>query len=100
MTASVQLWRDHEDTVRELWWCALAAEDWLWDRWKDESETILDARDQARERRAFWRQFDNPESPPSLSGLPEAGDWDDPFASTSWQECRETDLDLVLDFVW
>ena len=32
LTSAVQIYRDHEDTVRELWWCGRAATEWLCDR--------------------------------------------------------------------
>ena len=76
LTSSVQMYRDHEDTVRELWWCGRAATEWLGDRRakqiQRETERLERTRGRAklaRElwRRRYWRNMINPESPPSSS---------------------------------
>ena len=43
MTASVQLFRDHEEIDQELWMCGRAATEWLGDRWAAEVQKELAA---------------------------------------------------------
>ena len=67
LTSSVQMYRDHEETVRELWWCGRAATDWLGDRMIARVTREIEAKERARDRARYWRSVINPESPPSPS---------------------------------
>ena len=67
LTSSVQMYRDHEETVRELWWCGRAATEWLGDRTIARVTREIEAKERARDRARYWRSVINPESPPSPS---------------------------------
>ena len=74
LASSVQMYRDHEDTVRELWWCGRAATEWLGDRTIARVTREIEARERARDRARYWRRMLNPESPPSPSETSSAND--------------------------
>ena len=74
LTSAVQIFRDHEDTVRELWWCGRAATEWLRDRRIERIKREIERKERARSRatlarelwrRRHWRDMPNLESPPS-----------------------------------
>ena len=74
LTSTVQIYRDHEDTVRELWWCGRAATEWLHDRRLARIEREAERKERmqrrsilARElwRRNYWRDRINRDSSPS-----------------------------------
>ena len=67
LTSAVQIFRDHEDTVTELWWCGREATEWLGDRTIARVTREIEARERARGRARYWRSVINPESPPSPS---------------------------------
>ena len=76
LTSSVQMYRDHEETVRELWWCGRAATEWLGDRRIERITREIERKERARGRailarelwrRRYWRDMLNPESSPSSS---------------------------------
>ena len=74
LTSAVQIFRDHEDTVTELWWCGRAATEWLRDRRTEQIQREIERKERARSRatlarelwrRRRWRDMPNLESPPS-----------------------------------
>ena len=74
LTSAVQIYRDHEDTVRELWWCGRAATEWLRDRRLERIKREIERKARARGRatlarelwrRRYWRGMPNLESLPS-----------------------------------
>ena len=74
LTSAVQIYRDHEDTVRELWWCGRAATEWLRDRRLERIKREIERKERARSRatlarelwrRRYWRDMPIQESLPS-----------------------------------
>ena len=60
LTSSVQMYRDHEETVRELWWCGRAATEWLGDRRIERITREIERKERIRGRailaRELWRR--------------------------------------------
>ena len=60
LTSAVQIFRDHEDTVRELWWCGRAATEWLSDRRIERITREIERKERTRGRailaRELWRR--------------------------------------------
>ena len=74
LTSAVQIYRDHEETVRELWWCGRAATEWLRDRRLERIKREIARKERARSRatlarelwrRRYWRDMPIQESLPS-----------------------------------
>ena len=74
LTSAVQIFRDHEDTVSELWWCGRAATEWLRDRRLEKIKRDIERKERARSRatlarelwrRRYWRDMPIQESLPS-----------------------------------
>ena len=86
LTSAVQIFRDHEDTIRELWWCGRAATEWLRDRRTERIKREIERRKRARSRatlaRELWRRrhrrdMPNLQSPPSSTETSSADEgWD------------------------
>ena len=55
LTSSVQMYRDHEDTVRELWRCGRAATEWLGDRRIERITREIEWRERTRGRARYWK---------------------------------------------
>ena len=60
LTSAVQIYRDHEETVRELWWCGRAATEWLSDRRIERITREIERKERTRGRailaRELWRR--------------------------------------------
>ena len=78
LTSAVQIYRDHEDTVRELWWCGRAATEWLRDRRIERITREIERKERTRSRatlarelwrRRYWRGMLNLESPPNSAEM-------------------------------
>ena len=86
LTTAVQIFRDHEDTVRELWWCGRAATEWLRDRRIERITREIQRKEPTRGRailarelwrRRYWRGMLNLESPPSSAETSSADEGED-----------------------
>ena len=55
LTSAVQIFRDHEDTVTELWWCGRAATEWLRDRRTERIKREIERKERARSRATLAR---------------------------------------------
>ena len=86
LTSAVQIYRVHEDTVRELWWCGRAATEWLRDRRIERITREIERKERTRGRailarelwrRRYWRGMLNLESPPGSAETSSADEGED-----------------------